>query len=194
MKLLLTTTLLLAVAVGQSVAFLESLVNALESLKTYYTTEVRPYVSEGLKMAERAERFVDSAIGEECVYECPRRGQAPVRRAGHVQTSNGCGSLDWIFDDSEESLIHVEKSFTGCCDDHDLCYDTCNADKDECDLKFKKCLYRQCRGRDLDFIDSKKCKLKAKLFFVTVIGVGCQSYLDAQQNSCQCVANPKSEL
>ena len=35
--------------------------------------------------------------------------------------------------------------------------------------------------------DSKACKLKAKLFYVTVIGVGCQSYLDTQREACVCV-------
>ena len=89
---------------------------------------------------------------------------------GHVKTSNGCGSLDIIFDDSENSLIHVEKEFrwiawmkkwfgtnalvekklnsafnSSCCGVHDECYDTCGEDKDLCDLTFRKCLYKVCR-------------------------------------------------
>ena len=47
----------------------------------------------------------------------------PIPRSGHIQTSNGCGCFDFIFDDSEESLIHVEKEFIACCNDHDLCYE-----------------------------------------------------------------------
>lgn len=31
-----------------------------------------------------------------------------------------------------------------CCDDHDICYDTCNKDKELCDLDFKRCLYSYC--------------------------------------------------
>ena len=87
-------------------------------------------------------------------------------------------------------------------------YDSCNSDKDICDIEFKKCLYGQCRRRDqpgfdhMSFVDTKTCKLKAKLAFVAVIGVGCQAYLDAQASACQCVPknskhatrNSKSEL
>ena len=83
-----------------------------------------------------------------------------------MKTSNGCGSLDIIFDDSENSLIHVEKEFrwtivflkpsrirfktivvlnSSCCAVHDECYDTCGEDKDLCDLTFRKCLYKVCR-------------------------------------------------
>lgn len=36
------------------------------------------------------------------------------------------------------------KDMTKCCDLHDICYGTCNNDKDECDLSFKKCLYKLC--------------------------------------------------
>lgn len=31
-----------------------------------------------------------------------------------------------------------------CCKEHDICYGTCNKNKDECDEKFKKCLYKIC--------------------------------------------------
>lgn len=69
--------------------------------------------------------------------------------------------------------------------------------KDECDLKFKKCLYATCKSKSKQdksafFLDAKKCKLKAKLFYVTVIGVGCQSFIDAQKEACECV-RPRSE-
>lgn len=31
-----------------------------------------------------------------------------------------------------------------CCNEHDICYDTCNKDKELCDLDFKRCLYNYC--------------------------------------------------
>lgn len=31
-----------------------------------------------------------------------------------------------------------------CCNAHDVCYDTCNSDKELCDLDFKRCLYKYC--------------------------------------------------
>ena len=72
-------------------------------------------------------------------------------------------------------------------------FSTCNLDKDDCDLRFKRCLYGYCKGKfgkkkkPLQYLDRQKCKLKAKLFYVTVVGVGCQAYRDAQKNACQCV-------
>ena len=42
-----------------------------------------------------------------------------------------------FFDDSDDSPLFVEKEFTGCCDDHDICYDTCLEDKDMCDIRFE---------------------------------------------------------
>ena len=42
-----------------------------------------------------------------------------------------------FFDDSDNSPMFVEKEFTECCDDHDICYDTCLEDKDMCDIRFE---------------------------------------------------------
>jgi hypothetical protein len=37
--------------------------------------------------------------------------------------------------------------FVDCCHVHDICYEICGNDKDECDLKFKKCLYKKCSAQ-----------------------------------------------
>ena len=85
-----------------------------------------------------------------------------------------------------QTLVHIN----ACCY---LNFSTCNLDKDDCDLSFKRCLYGYCKGKfgkkkkPLQYLDRQKCKLKAKLFYVTVVGVGCQAYRDAQKNACQCV-------
>ena len=88
----------------------------------------------------------------------------------------------------------MEDAFIKCCRQHDLCYDTCNMDKDDCDLQFKRCLYAHCKKKKEQnsahlqkYFNNQKCKLKAKLFYVTVIGVGCQAYRDAQHAACECV-------
>lgn len=44
---------------------------------------------------------------------------------------------------TQESVPFINQ-FIHCCDEHDICYGTCLNDKDECDLKFKKCLYKRC--------------------------------------------------
>ena len=81
---------------------------------------------------------------------------------------------------------------SSCCAVHDECYDTCGEDKDLCDLTFRKCLYKVCRKEEhARFLDNKKCKLKAKLFYMAVVGVGCTPFKDAQKAACECV---KTEL
>lgn len=180
--LILNISLLLLSVQG----FLEDIKSTLGSAKTYLN-DLLPLISDGLKAVQRFEEFVDNTIDEDCFYQCPR-GQTTLPREGHVGTSNGCGSLDIIFDHSEDSLIHIEKDFSDCCDGHDVCYDTCGEDKDLCDLTFRKCLYKVCRkGEHKLFLDNKKCKLKAKLFYMAVVGVGCQPFKDAQKNACKCV-------
>jgi len=177
--------------IKENFAFLEDIKSSLGSAKTYLD-QVLPMITDGLKAVKKFEEFVDNTIEEDCYFECPK-GQTllgPMKE--HFQTSNGCGSLDVIFDDSENSLIHVEKEFSSCCNVHDECYDTCGEDKDLCDLTFRKCLYSVCRKDEhKQFLDNKKCKLKAKLFYIAVVGVGCTPYKNAQKNACECV---KTEL
>ena len=73
------------------------------------------YLNQGLNMIKRAEEFVENSIGEECEFLC-KKGLVPRPKSRHVPSSNGCGSLDFLFDDSEDSLIHVEKEFR--CEEH----------------------------------------------------------------------------
>lgn len=60
--------------------------------------------------------------------------------------------------------------FVDCCDAHDICYDTCGADKDECDLKFKKCLYRKCssvKDSEDTALNKKSKKVPMHTFILT---------------------------
>ena len=54
---------------------LEDLKSTLSGAKKYFDDLV-PYISDGIKMVDRVEKFVDSTIGEECTFEC-RRGLEP---------------------------------------------------------------------------------------------------------------------
>jgi len=178
--------LLLLLMNGSALAFIEDVKSAMNAAKGYID-DILPLVSNGIKAVQKFEEFVENSIEEDCFIECPK-GSLLMPRANHEQTANGCGSLDMIFDDSEESYIYVEKEFSECCKTHDFCYDTCSEDKDFCDVKFRKCLYKVCRtDKHNKFLDNIKCKLKAKLFYMAVVGVGCHSYKDAQRNACECV-------
>eukprot|EP00088_Acartia_fossae_P023900 TRINITY_DN24881_c0_g1_i1.p1 TRINITY_DN24881_c0_g1~~TRINITY_DN24881_c0_g1_i1.p1 ORF type:complete len:194 (-),score=22.92 TRINITY_DN24881_c0_g1_i1:155-736(-) len=172
--------------ISDSFAFMDDVKSALNSAKGYLD-EILPLISNGIKAVQRFEEFVENSIDEDCYYQCPK-GKVMKAKDSHVKTANGCGSLDYIFDDTPDSYIYVEKEFSECCQAHDYCYDTCFEDKDFCDIKFRKCLYRVCRGEQhKKYLDNKKCKLKAKLFYMAVVGVGCQPFKDAQRNACECV-------
>lgn len=194
MHVVVLSILYLSWVTRPSWAFLDDVKNTLGSAKTYLN-DLLPLINSGLKAVQKFEEFIDNTIEEDCFYQCPY-GQVAMERSSHVKTSNGCGSLDVVFDDKEDSWIYVEKEFSSCCEDHDYCYDTCGADKDLCDVKFRKCLYQVCRGEDKKrYLDNKKCKLKAKLFYMAVVGVGCGLYKESQKQACLCVKEfkPKSK-
>lgn len=104
-----------------------------------------------------------------------------------------------------------------CCDDHDICYDTCNKDKELCDLDFKRCLYSYCDkyekttvGGDIIlkgmpkqfcilFLEKFKlygsitgCKTAAKMLYTATNTLGCRPYLNAQSNACYCSSTGSS--
>ena len=76
-----------------------------------------------------------------------------------------------------------------CCDAHDICYDTCNTDKEICDLDFKRCLYKYCDSFEKSAAGDiliKGCKAAAKMLFTGTMTLGCKAYLDAQERACFC--------
>ena len=67
--------LLLLIFVCPTFCILDDLKSTLAGAKKYFDDLV-PYISDGIKMVDRVEKFVDSTIGEECTFEC-RRGLEP---------------------------------------------------------------------------------------------------------------------
>lgn len=65
-----------------------------------------------------------------CVYLTAPRA---VQNKFYTPTADGCGSLGLRI--STDYL--PAKEMETCCNDHDICYDTCNSDKELCDLDFK---------------------------------------------------------
>ncbi|KAJ3660069.1 hypothetical protein Zmor_004539 [Zophobas morio] len=126
----------------------------------------------------------DAAVEENCVYKCPN-GAAPKPDRNHVPTADGCGSLGLKIDSDYLPVGEMKK----CCDEHDKCYDTCNNDKEVCDLEFKRCLYRYCEGYEKMVGGGtmvKACKGAAKMLFTGTLTLGCKSYMDAQRKACYC--------
>lgn len=76
---------------------------------------------------------------------------------------------------------------TKCCDQHDICYDTCLNDKEKCDLEFKRCLYKYCEGyQNTGTTIVNTCKAAAKMLFTGTTALGCKSFVDAQKEACWC--------
>lgn len=69
-------------------------------------------------------------------------GATPRPNRNHTPKANGCGSLGLQIDSQYLPVGEMTK----CCDLHDMCYDTCNSDKEVCDMEFKRCLYRYCES------------------------------------------------
>lgn len=65
---------------------------------------------------------------------------APKPNRNHVPKADGCGSLGLKIDSEYLPVGEMTK----CCNDHDICYDTCNKNKEACDIEFKRCLYKYC--------------------------------------------------
>lgn len=113
-----------------------------------------------------------------------------MRNKFHVPSADGCGSLGIGI--ATEYLPVTEMD--NCCDEHDICYDTCNKDKELCDIEFKRCLYNYCDQYEKTAVGGDivvtGCKGAAKMLFTTTLTLGCRSFLDAQAKACYCGAAP----
>ncbi|XP_045476191.1 group XIIA secretory phospholipase A2 isoform X2 [Harmonia axyridis] len=128
----------------------------------------------------------DSAVEEECIFKCPNDA-SPRPDRNHVPQANGCGSLGLSI---PAEYLPVSE-MTKCCNSHDICYDTCNKQKELCDLEFKRCLYKYCESytHTIGGISTvKACKGAAKMLYTGTLTFGCKSYLDAQKKACFCPA------
>lgn len=81
---------------------------------------------------------------------------------------------------------------TECCNEHDICYDTCNNPKERCDTEFKNCLYRLCSTAGKVETLVKACKVAASMISGGMT-LGCQSYLNSQEKSCYCPLSSKKK-
>lgn len=137
-------------------------------------------VARGLKDINE---FFDGFIDEHCVFKCPNNGIAKPNR-NHRPSSNGCGALGLKLDKTFLPIAEM----TSCCDHHDICYDTCNNDKELCDIEFRRCLYGFCDKYEekLPPHVTRACKGAAKLLYTGTLAMGCKAYQDAQSKACFC--------
>ncbi|KAK9504821.1 hypothetical protein O3M35_009001 [Rhynocoris fuscipes] len=126
---------------------------------------------------------IDSSIEEVCTWSCPNGGKA-VKNKYHKPVANGCGPAG--LEVNIENLPSPE--MTKCCNEHDICYSTCNTDKEKCDIDFRKCLYKICESIKVntDDLANKGCKAAAKMLYTATTALGCSFYQSAQEEACFC--------
>ncbi|XP_074618318.1 group XIIA secretory phospholipase A2-like [Acropora palmata] len=134
-------------------------------------------------LADLAKILGQLAGGDDCVFRCPK-GYKPLANRSHKPSSNGCGSMGIKIDTTHFS------GFTRCCDLHDICYDTCNNDRNQCDEDFKSCLDNECLltglGNRLPKEQLDSCQSSADLMYSGTYALGCMAYKEAQRNACLC--------
>ncbi|KAL2082981.1 hypothetical protein ACEWY4_020754 [Coilia grayii] len=127
-----------------------------------------------------------------CQYRC-RYGKTPTPRPGYAMPEpNGCSSslLGFEFDLGIPAM-------TKCCDQLDVCYDTCGANKNRCDSKFRWCLHGICSElkKSLGFVSKVEvCESMADAMYNTVWTLGCRPYMNSQRAACFCEGEERDEL
>ncbi|KAJ8679955.1 hypothetical protein QAD02_015742 [Eretmocerus hayati] len=169
---------------GYGAGLLSNLRDAVLAAETVFSDLFENAITVAHKIKDIHEVF-DAAVEEHCVYQCPS-GISPKPNRNHRPHSNGCGSLGIEID---QEYLPLEE-MTKCCNEHDICYDTCNLDKEKCDIEFKRCLYKYCEGyQSTGLTIVNTCKAAAKVLFTGTTALGCKSYLDAQKEACYCGDN-----
>ncbi|KAL7647342.1 UNVERIFIED_CONTAM: hypothetical protein RMT77_000937 [Armadillidium vulgare] len=166
----------------------ENLVNAQETFKDV-ASSLNIGIKTAVDTAKFIENFIDSTIEEDCIYKCPNENEKPVANPTYIPSENGCGSFGIYLE--EKDLPRSE--MVECCNEHDRCYDTCGLFKEDCDNKFKRCLYKTCEPlkTNKDIINLKYCQGGAKVLFTATIALGCSPYKEAQRRACICQPNKK---
>ncbi|XP_007895808.1 group XIIB secretory phospholipase A2-like protein isoform X2 [Callorhinchus milii] len=127
-----------------------------------------------------------------CQYKC-RYGKAPLPRPEYKPSEpNGCSS----------SFLGIEfdmgiPAMTKCCNQLDMCYEICGANKYRCDAKFRWCLYGICSDlkKSLGFVSKvEACESVADTMFNTVWTLGCKSFMNSQRSACICNEEERDEL
>jgi RHS repeat-associated protein len=78
-------------------------------------------------------------------------------------------------------------SFTSACNNHDICYSTCNVAKNVCDDRFLQEMMRICSAgrRRVGFFNWLSCQVAAREYFAAVQLVGERFYQAAQDAACR---------
>jgi hypothetical protein len=145
---------------------------------------------------------------------CPASPRCRRARPDFMPTQNGCGPQKFskLIDNGVIPQGFGDADFRngGCappavcgCNQHDVCYGTCNANKAACDSTFAQEMIKECRRKypatkndcpdGLCFSNQDRlgiCLSRARLYFRAVSGGGQGAYDDAQKEACECCEVP----
>uniref|UniRef100_A0A8C2ASK8 Group XIIB secretory phospholipase A2-like protein n=1 Tax=Cyprinus carpio TaxID=7962 RepID=A0A8C2ASK8_CYPCA len=131
-----------------------------------------------------------------CQYRC-RYGKAPQPRAGYqMPEPDGCSTSLLGFQVPNSFDMGVP-AMTKCCNQLDICYDTCGSNKYRCDTKFRWCLHSICGDlkKSLGLISKvEACETFADTMYNTVWTLGCRPFMNGQRAACYCEGEEKDEL
>lgn len=132
----------------------------------------------------------------ECQYRC-RYGIAPVPQPDYKPSlPNGCAS-SLVGMHMLEGYDMGIPAMTKCCNQLDMCYDSCGSSKNVCDARFRICLSSICTDlrKTLGFISKiDACESGAEILYRTVTSFGCKPFMDSQRASCFCPEEEREEL
>lgn len=116
-----------------------------------------------------------------CYCGASQRPSTQTRQA----TSNGCGSENsWFYTQAHEKGDRLQ--FTPYCNDHDLCYGTCNSNKASCDQQFLQNMQASCQTNWNNTTDIQNCQKWASGFYTIVNWFGSSPFENAQKSDCRC--------
>uniref|UniRef100_A0A667Y3Y4 Phospholipase A2, group XIIB n=1 Tax=Myripristis murdjan TaxID=586833 RepID=A0A667Y3Y4_9TELE len=130
-----------------------------------------------------------------CQYRC-KYEKVPEPRPGYqIPEPNGCSSslVGFQVDGFDLGI----PAMTKCCDQLDVCYDTCGTSKSSCDSNFRWCLHGICSElkKSLGFVSKvQACESVADALYNTVSTLGCRPYMNSQRAACICEGEVKDEL
>jgi hypothetical protein len=136
-----------------------------------------------------------TATGVEAKYPITDLASCPARvpHSPHVPKFDGCGSSTtspglYPYIPNSYGLA----SFLTCCNNHDVCYDTCNTTKTNCDGSFLGCLTSACTVY-LPLVEIApelyaSCLAVADVYYGAVAFFGTSAFDGSQQGACDCCA------
>ncbi|XP_053189098.1 group XIIB secretory phospholipase A2-like protein isoform X1 [Scomber japonicus] len=131
-----------------------------------------------------------------CEYRC-RYGKTPQHRPGYqIPEPNGC-STSLVGFQVNTALDLGIPAMTQCCNQLDVCYDTCGTSKNDCDSVLRSCLHGICSDlkKSLGFVSKvQACESMADAVYNTVGTLGCRPYMNSQRAACICEEEERDEL